>query len=152
MKIVVQRVNSAVCRVDGEEVSRIGKGLLAYIGVAADDTDADLQKGVGKLTGLRIFRDEAGKLSLSTAAVGGELMLISNFTLLGRVRHGFRPDCTHAAAAAPARAMYDAFCEAAAKTLPVKKGVFGADMKITAEIDGPVNIIIDTSELLGAEK
>lgn len=148
MKLVVQRVQHASCVVDGREVSKIGRGLLAFIGVAEDDTEADLQKGVSKLIGLRIFRNEEGKLSLSTADVGGEVMLISNFTLLGRVQHGFRPDCTRAAGAELAKPMYDAFCDAVAKELPVARGIFGADMKISAELDGPVNLIIDTAELL----
>ena len=86
MKIVVQRVNAASCVVDGKEVSRIGKGLLAFVGVAESDTEEDLRKGSTKLAGLRIFENEEGKMSLSASDIGGEIMIISNFTLLGRVQ------------------------------------------------------------------
>lgn len=152
MKIVVQRVKSASCTVDGEIVSRIGHGLLAFIGIATEDTEEDLHKGSAKLAGLRIFENEEGKLSLSASDVGGEVMLISNFTLLGRVRRGFRPDCTHAARPEKAKPMYDAFCDAVAEILPVARGVFGADMQIDAVLDGPVNLVIDTAELIRQER
>ena len=148
MKIVVQRVNSASCVVEGKEVSRIGKGLLAFVGVADGDTEEDLKKGSAKLAGLRIFENEEGKMSLSTTDVGGEIMIISNFTLLGRVQRGFRPDCTHAAHPSVAEPMYNAFCDAVAETVPVARGIFGADMQISAHLDGPVNLILDTAELL----
>ena len=148
MKIVVQRVNSASCVVEGKEVSRIGKGLLAFVGVAEGDTEEDLKKGSAKLAGLRIFENEEGKMSLSATDVGGEIMIISNFTLLGRVQRGFRPDCTHAAHPSVAEPMYNAFCDAVAETVPVARGIFGADMQISAHLDGPVNLILDTAELL----
>lgn len=148
MKIVVQRVHRAVCTVEGKVVSEIGRGILAFVGIADGDTQEDLQKGSYKLAGLRIFENEEGKLSLSTNDVGGEMMLISNFTLLGRVQRGFRPDCTHAARPEIASPMYDAFCDAVAESVPVKRGIFGADMQISAELDGPVNLVIDTAELL----
>ena len=148
MKIVVQRVNAASCVVDGKEVSRIGKGLLAFVGVAESDTEEDLRKGSTKLAGLRIFENEEGKMSLSASDIGGEIMIISNFTRLGRVQRGFRPDCTHAAHPSKAQPMYDAFCDAVAQTVPVSRGIFGADMQISASLDGPVNLIIDTAELL----
>ena len=148
MKIVVQRVHKAICRVDGNVVSEIGDGLLAFVGVADSDTEADLQKGTSKLAGLRIFETEDGKMGLSATDIGGEIMIISNFTLLGRVQRGFRPDCTLAARPEKAKPMYDRFCEIVAETVPVKKGIFGADMQIEAALDGPVNLVIDTSELL----
>ena len=148
MKIVVQRVISASCVVEGKEVSRIGKGLLAFVGVAEGDTEEDLKKGSAKLAGLRIFENEEGKMSLSATDVGGEIMIISNFTLLGRVQRGFRPDCTHAAHPSVAEPMYNAFCDAVAETVPVARGIFGADMQISAHLDGPVNLILDTAELL----
>lgn len=148
MKIVVQRVNSASCVVEGKEVSHIGKGLLAFVGVAEGDTEEDLKKGSAKLAGLRIFENEEGKMSLSATDVGGEIMIISNFTLMGRVQRGFRPDCTHAAHPSVAEPMYNAFCDAVAETVPVSRGIFGADMQISAHLDGPVNLILDTAELL----
>lgn len=148
MKLVIQRVRRATCTVGGEVVSQIGHGILAFVGIAEEDTEEDLRKGSAKLAGLRIFENEEGKLSLSASDVGGEMMLISNFTLLGRVQRGFRPDCTHAARPEKARPMYDAFCDAVAETVPVVRGIFGADMQISAELDGPVNLVIDTAELL----
>ena len=148
MKIVVQRVHKAICRVDGNVVSEIGDGLLAFVGVADSDTEADLQKGTSKLAGLRIFETEDGKMGLSATDIGGEIMIISNFTLLGKVQRGFRPDCTLAARPEKAKPMYDRFCEIVGETVPVKKGIFGADMQIEAALDGPVNLVIDTSELL----
>ncbi|MCH5182889.1 MAG: D-tyrosyl-tRNA(Tyr) deacylase [Oscillospiraceae bacterium] len=152
MKIVVQRVRRATCTVDGALVSQIGQGLLAFVGIAAEDTEEDLRKGSAKLAGLRIFENEEGKLSLSASDIGGEVMIISNFTLLGRVRRGFRPDCTHAARPEMAKPMYDAFCDAVAEVLPVARGVFGADMQIDAALDGPVNLVIDTQELIRQER
>lgn len=148
MKIVVQRVREATCRVDGKVVSRIGQGLLAFVGVADTDTEKDLLKGASKLAGLRIFENDEGKMALSAFDVGGEIMIISNFTLLGRVQRGFRPDCTLAARPEMAKPMYDRFCEIVSETVPVKKGIFGADMQIAAALDGPVNLTIDTAELL----
>jgi D-tyrosyl-tRNA(Tyr) deacylase len=148
MKLVIQRVHGASCVVDGKEVSRIGKGLLAFVGVADGDTEEDLRKASTKLAGLRIFENEEGKMSLSTSDVGGEIMIISNFTLLGRVQRGFRPDCTHAAHPSVAEPMYNAFCDAVAQTVPVARGIFGADMQISAQLDGPVNLMLDTVELL----
>ncbi len=152
MIIAVQRVKYASCTVDGNTVSEIGQGLLAFVGVAQDDTEADLQKGSRKLAGLRVFENDEGKLSRSVLDCGGEIMLISNFTLLGQVRRGFRPDCTLAARPEQAKPMYDAFCDAVSRTVPVARGVFGADMQIQAALDGPVNLVIDTKELSRSEK
>lgn len=147
MRAVVQRVHGAECVVDGEIVSKIGVGLVAYIGVFDDDTEDDLLKMANKITGLRVFRDESGKLSLNASAVDGELMLISNFVLAGRVNRGFRPDCTHAAKYEMGKQMFDSLAELCGKTLPTVTGVFGAHMDITVHNDGPINVIIDTREL-----
>lgn len=147
MRAVVQRVHSAECVVDGETVSKIGKGLVAYIGVFDDDTEEDLAKMVNKISGLRVFIDEAGKLSLNAQAVGGSVMLISNFVLAGRVTRGFRPDCTHAAKYDDGKRMFDALAAEVGKVLPTVTGVFGAHMDISVHNDGPINVIIDTREL-----
>lgn len=147
MRAVVQRVHSAECVVDGEVVSKIGVGLVAYIGVFDDDTEDDLIKMANKITGLRVFRDESGKLSLNASAVDGELMLISNFVLAGRVNRGFRPDCTHAAKYEMGKQMFDSLAELCGKTMPTVTGVFGAHMDILVHNDGPINVIIDTREL-----
>ncbi|MBQ4316836.1 MAG: D-tyrosyl-tRNA(Tyr) deacylase [Clostridia bacterium] len=147
MRAVVQRVHKAECVVDGEVVSKIEQGLVAYIGVFDDDTDEDMAKMANKISGLRVFRDEAGKLSLNASAVGGSVMLISNFVLAGRVSRGFRPDCTHAAKYDDGKRMFDLLAEEIGKTLPTVTGVFGAHMDICVHNDGPINVIIDTREL-----
>ncbi len=147
MRAVVQRVHNAECVVDGIKVSEIGVGLVAYIGVFDDDTEEDLLKMANKISGLRVFRDESGKLSLNASAVGGSVMLISNFVLAGRVTRGFRPDCTHAAKYDEGKAMFDRLAEEISKTLPTVTGVFGAHMDISVHNDGPINVIIDTREL-----
>lgn len=147
MRAVVQRVHSAQCVVDGEVVSKIEKGLVAYIGVFDDDTEEDLLKMANKISGLRVFIDEQGKLSLNASAVGGSVMLISNFVLAGRVTRGFRPDCTHAAKYDDGKKMFDALASEISKVLPTVTGVFGAHMDISVHNDGPINVIIDTREL-----
>lgn len=147
MRAVVQRVHSAECVVEGEIVSRIGKGLVAYIGVFDDDTEEDLLKMANKISGLRVFIDELGKLSLNAQAVGGEVMLISNFVLAGRVNRGFRPDCTHAAKYDDGKKMFELLAAEIGKVLPTVTGVFGAHMDISVHNDGPINVIIDTREL-----
>ena len=147
MRAVVQRVHSAECVVDGEVVSKIGQGLVAYIGVFDDDTDEDVAKMANKISGLRVFRDESGKLSLNAGAVEGRVMLISNFVLAGRVTRGFRPDCTHAAKYDEGKRMFELLAEEINKNLPTVTGVFGAHMDIMVHNDGPINVIIDTREL-----
>ena len=147
MRAVVQRVHGAKCVVDGETVSEIGVGLIAFIGVFDDDTDEDIAKMANKISGLRVFRDEAGKLSLNASAVNGSVMLISNFVLAGRVNRGFRPDCTHAAKYDEGKRAFDLLAEEVGKVLPTVTGVFGAHMDITVQNDGPINVIIDTKEL-----
>ncbi len=147
MRAVVQRVHNAECVVDGIKVSEIGVGLVAYIGVFDDDTEEDLLKMANKISGLRVFRDEAGKLSLNASAVGGSVMLISNFVLAGRVSRGFRPDCTHAAKYDEGKMMFERLADEIGKTLPTVTGVFGAHMDISVHNDGPINVIIDTREL-----
>ncbi len=147
MRAVVQRVHSAECVVDGETVSKIGCGLIAYIGVFDDDTEEDMLKLANKISGLRVFRDELGKLSLNASAVGGSVMLISNFVLAGRVTRGFRPDCTHAAKYEEGKRMFDLLAQEINKVLPTCTGVFGAHMDIMVHNDGPINVVIDTREL-----
>ena len=147
MRAVVQRVHSVECVVDGKVVSKIGKGLVAYIGVFDDDTEEDLLKMANKISGLRVFIDEQGKLSQNAQSVGGEVMLISNFVLAGRVSRGFRPDCTHAAKYEQGKEFFDSLAKEIGKVLPTVTGVFGAHMDISVHNDGPINVIIDTREL-----
>ena len=147
MRAVVQRVHGAKCVVGGEIVSEIGKGLVVYVGVFDDDTDEDLEKMAKKVAGLRVFTDENGKLALSSSAVGGSIMLISNFVLAGRVTRGFRPDCTHAADYEKGREVFDRLAAAVGALVPTVTGVFGAHMEIEVHNDGPINVVIDTREL-----
>jgi D-tyrosyl-tRNA(Tyr) deacylase len=112
-----------------------------------DDTEEDVMKMANKISGLRVFRDEAGKLSLNASAVNGGVMIISNFVLAGRVNRGFRPDCTHAAKYDEGKRLYDMLADEVGKILPTVKGVFGAHMDISVHNDGPINVIIDTREL-----
>lgn len=151
MVVVVQRVKSATCAVDGRTVSEIGPGLLAFVGVAATDTAADVAKAACKLAGLRVFEREDGKMGLSAEDIGGEFMIVSNFTLLGRVRRGFRPDCLLAARPEQAEPLYDLFCDTVEgqTKAPVRRGVFRADMQIRADLDGPFNIVFRTEDLEG---
>lgn len=148
MKLVVQRVNHASVKVDGEIVGQIGKGFLVLIGVGKDDTKAIADKYLKKLLGLRIFEDEAGKTNLSLADVQGELLLISQFTLYANCKKGNRPSFIEAGHPTEAESLYEYMIQEARKTVPVvEHGIFGADMKVSLENDGPFTIILDESIL-----
>lgn len=145
MKIVCQRVTDAVLSVDGKEISRIGKGLCVYFGVKRGDSRADADYLVGKMVNLRVFSDDDGKMNLSVKQIGGEILLISQFTLYGDSTHGNRPSFIEAEAPDMADALYEyALNKVSSEGVPVKKGVFGADMKIEQTNDGPVTIIIES--------
>ncbi len=147
MKAVVQRVFGASVSVDGVLVSKIGKGLLVFLGVCKGDTTAQADKLMAKISGLRIFCDDRDKMFFSVKDIEGEILLISNFTLYGNARHGFRPDFTKAAAYEDAKALYEYSLNILNETVPCKGGVFGGDMRVQADNDGPVTIIIDTDEI-----
>ncbi|PKM62599.1 MAG: D-tyrosyl-tRNA(Tyr) deacylase [Firmicutes bacterium HGW-Firmicutes-21] len=147
MKIVVQRVLSAECVSGGITTGKIDRGLLVFVGVEQDDNERDLLKAAEKITGMRIFKDDKGKISLSASDIGGGVLLISNFTLCGSVKHGRRPDFISAAKAEKAREYYDRLTEFIGAKLPTETGAFGESMRITAVNDGPVTMIIDTKEL-----
>jgi D-tyrosyl-tRNA(Tyr) deacylase len=141
----VQRVAWAKVEVDGEVVGKIGRGLLVYLGAGKRDTDKDREWLLGKVVGLRIFADDAGKMNRSVVDVGGSLLVVSQFTLYGDVRRGMRPGFDDAMPPAEAEAVYDAFVrEARARGVPVETGRFRADMKVSSANDGPVTIWIDT--------
>lgn len=145
MKVVIQRVQSASVSVDGEVISQIGQGLLVLLGVAKGDEDADFQYVFDKTIGLRIFEDGAGKMNLSTSDVGGELMIVSQFTLLADTRKGKRPSFNASAERAQAVAYYEKFIATAIeKGHHVSAGIFGADMQVGLVNDGPVTIVIDS--------
>ncbi len=148
MKAVIQRVRSAKVEVAGETVGTCGQGLLILLGVAPRDTEADLDRMVQKIVKLRIFEDEAGKMNRSVQDIDGELLVVSQFTLLANYRHGNRPDFFGAATPAYAKEMYEKFIERAAREVHhVGHGVFGADMQVSLQNDGPVTIVMDSDVL-----
>ena len=156
MRLVVQRVRQASVAVGGETVASIAAGLLVLVGFgAADGPDFAAGKAcravLEKLLDLRIFPDEAGKLNLSLRETGGELLLVSQFTLYASCRKGRRPSFSEAAPPQVARGLYDAFVEMARQALPgrVGGGVFGADMDVSLVNWGPVTILLDSADFAG---
>lgn len=148
MKFVIQRVTEANVNVDGEIIGEIGKGFMVLIGVGEDDTREIADKMVKKMTGLRIFEDENGKTNLSLADVGGQMLLISQFTLYANCRKGNRPSFIEAGAPDKANEMYEYIIEECKKVVPVvERGQFGADMKVSLVNDGPFTIILDSAQL-----
>ncbi|HVZ31655.1 MAG TPA: D-aminoacyl-tRNA deacylase [Polyangiaceae bacterium] len=145
MRAVVQRVHTAEVRVDGERVGAIGRGLLVYLGIGARDTPAEVAWMAAKVEGLRIFEDEREKLSWSVRDVAGEVLVLSQFTLYGDVRKGRRPSFDAAMPPEQARLLYDHFCHMLRELgLPVAEGRFRAVMRVLAEVDGPVTILVDS--------
>ncbi|MCT0010021.1 D-tyrosyl-tRNA(Tyr) deacylase [Weissella confusa] len=145
MRVVLQRVSSASVTVDDQELGAIGQGYMLLVAIQDADTEAELDYLVRKITGLRVFEDEAGKMNLSVQDVGGSILSISQFTLYADTRRGNRPSFTDAGAPAYAEKMYDQFnAKLAATGLTVATGEFGADMKVSLVNDGPVTIIFDT--------
>jgi D-tyrosyl-tRNA(Tyr) deacylase len=148
MRAVVQRVSSASVTVEGKAVSSIGKGFLVLLGVGKDDAEADAATLADKVVGLRIFEDEQGKMNRSLLEVGGELLVVSQFTLFGDARRGRRPSFTDAMEPVRANALYQAFCADCRKLgAKVGEGIFRADMKVALVNDGPVTLLIDSRKL-----
>lgn len=151
MKAVIQRVRSARVQVDGRTVGECGHGLLVLLGVAPGDTDRDLERMVQKMVKLRIFEDENGKMNRSVQDIDGEMLVVSQFTLLANYKHGNRPDFFGAAAPDKAEQMYEQFLTAAAAHVRhVGHGIFGADMQVSLVNDGPVTIVMDSDVLAPA--
>jgi D-aminoacyl-tRNA deacylase len=147
VKALLQRVTSAAVSIEGQEVGRIGPGLVAFIGVAAGDTGQDADYLVNKLVNLRIFADAAGKFNLSLLDSAGELLLVSQFTLLADTRHGRRPSFTAAAPPVEAARLFALFVERARAAGPrVATGQFQAYMQVEIHNDGPVTILLDSRE------
>lgn len=147
MRSVVQRVKSAKVEIDGKVVGRIGKGFLVLLGVCDEDTEKDMVWLADKIAGLRVFEDENEKMNLSLDDVGGELLIVSQFTLYGDCRKGRRPNFTAAGKPDFAKEMYLRFVEyLREKNYTTETGEFGADMLVTLENDGPVTLIIDSKE------
>ena len=147
MKALLQRVTAASVSVADEEVGSIGQGLVVFVGVANGDTEKDVQYLAEKTTGLRIFGDEEGKLNLSVLDINGELLLVSQFTLLADTRKGRRPSFIEAAPPAQAEELFKQFVEQVrASGLKVATGRFQQYMQVEIHNDGPVTIMLDSRD------
>jgi D-tyrosyl-tRNA(Tyr) deacylase len=147
MRIVAQRVSSASVEVDGNVTGAIDRGLLVLLGVTHEDGGAEVQWAADKVCNLRIFADDESKMNRSLLEIGGEVLLVSQFTLYGDARKGRRPSFVHAARGADAEALYEAAGAAIeARGVRCATGVFGADMKVSLVNDGPVTIMLDSSK------
>ncbi len=152
MKAVIQRVANASVVVDGETVGSCGRGYLILLGVANGDSETDAELLAKKIVSLRIFRDENDKMNLSIKDIDGEILVISQFTLLANYRHGNRPDFLESAKPEEANRLYEYFKELISHEVRrVECGIFGADMKVSLTNDGPVTICMD-SEVLKKKK
>ena len=148
MRLLIQRVREASVTIGGVCCSRIGAGLLVFVGVGTEDTDEDLEYLAGKLVRLRIFDDEAGVMNLDLLQTGGEVLVVSQFTLQASTRKGNRPSFTNAARPETAIPLYEAFIARCRESgLPVETGEFGADMKVDLLNDGPVTLWMDTKDM-----
>lgn len=149
MKFVIQRVNHASVKVDGNVVGKIDKGYMVLIGISENDTKEIADKMIKKMIGLRIFEDENGKTNISLKDVSGELLLISQFTLYADCKKGNRPSFINAGKPDMANEMYEYIIEQCKKEISVvEKGIFGADMKVSLENDGPFTIVLDNKEII----
>lgn len=146
MKAVIQRVSSASVTIDGEVKSSIGVGLLVLLGVGHEDGPEDIDWLVKKIAALRIFPDDSGVMNRSVVEVGGDALVVSQFTLMASTKKGNRPSYIRAAGHELAVPLYEAFCGSLSEAIgrPVGTGKFGADMKVALVNDGPVTICIDT--------
>ncbi|WP_293817349.1 D-aminoacyl-tRNA deacylase [uncultured Parolsenella sp.] len=150
MRALIQRVGHASVSVEGEVTGSCGRGLLILLGVGEGDTNAEAERLWHKASGLRIFDDAGDKTNLSLADVGGEVLVVSQFTLYANCRRGRRPSFTEAAAPELGRELYECFCELAEADLGAKhvgRGVFGTHMQVELVNDGPFTIWLDTAEL-----
>lgn len=148
MIAVVQRVTSSSVTVNGEVVGKIGKGFNVLLGIADSDTEEDLLWIAKKILGMRIFGDQEGKMNLDLSDIGGEILVISQFTLLANSRKGNRPSFIEAARPEKAIPFYEKMIQLLSDGLgkPVEKGIFGADMKVSIENDGPVTVLLDSRQ------
>ena len=147
MKALLQRVTRASVAVDGQIVGKIGPGLLVLVCAMPDDTEAEVDKLSAKISKLRIFKDDAGKMNLSLRDMGGSALIVSQFTLAADLR-GNRPGFSYAAPPDLAKQLYESFsAKVTALGIPVPNGIFGADMDVSLNNDGPVTIWMDTAAL-----
>ena len=149
MRAVLTRVKSASVEIDGQIVGQIGQGFLILLGVGPEDTEEKCRYLCEKALGLRVFEDENGKMNKSLAEVGGQVLVVSQFTLYGNCRKGRRPSFTDAADPVLGNRLYEKFLSCCEELgYPPQHGQFGADMKVASVNDGPVTLILDTDQLM----
>ena len=149
MRAVLTRVKSAAVAIDGQTVGEIGQGFLILLGVGPQDTEKECRYLAEKALGLRVFEDENGKMNLGLADVGGQVLVVSQFTLYGNCRKGRRPSFTDAAGPELGNALYEKFLAVCDELgYPPQHGQFGADMQVSSVNDGPVTLILDTDQLM----
>lgn len=144
MRALIQRVKSASVAVSGEEVSRIESGILLLLGIAKEDTAPDVERLLNKALNYRVFPDTEQHMNLSLLDVGGALLIVSQFTLVADTRKGTRPSFSSAADPETARRLYEVFVDGARMLCPTATGVFGADMQVSLENDGPVTFMLES--------
>lgn len=146
MKLVIQRVTEAEVTVDGQSVGRIGRGLMVLVGIAVGDTADDVTKLAGRTVRLRVFEDAAGVMNLPIGKVDGDILAVSQFTLLADTRKGNRPSYIRAMRPPEAKELYEQYCSELERLTGrrVARGIFGADMKVSLVNDGPATLILDT--------
>ena len=147
MRVLLQLVNRASVTVDGSIVSSIGKGFLLFVGIGEGDDEAMASKMAVKVSKLRIFPDENGKTNLSLKDVDGEILSVSQFTLYASAKEGNRPSFTRVMRQDEARPIYEEFVSTLKENVPVKEGIYRADMKVELVNDGPFTLILDSEEL-----
>ena len=147
MIALVQRVSRSSVVIDGKEIAHIGRGYNILLGVLKGDNTEDIEKLIPKLIHLRIFADEAGKMNRSILDIGGEALVVSQFTLAGSVKKGRRPSFDKAMPPEEAKRLYTLFCEGLGRHIPVQRGEFGAMMDVEIHNDGPVTFIVDSKVL-----
>ena len=153
MRAVLTRVKSASVAIGGEVVGKIGQGFLVLLGVGPEDDEKTCRYLAEKALGLRVFEDENGKMNLGLSDVGGQVLVVSQFTLYGNCRKGRRPSFTEAADPEKGNRLYEQFlAECEALGFPPQHGQFGADMQVESVNDGPVTLILDTAQLLDSPR
>ena len=153
MRAVIQRVNGAVCTVDGEETGRCGAGLCVMLGIYDTDTPLEARLLAEKIVKMRIFRDDMDRMNRSLLDIDGEMLVISNFTLCADCVHGHRPDFMRAMNAEEADRLYEYFISLLReKVKSVGTGRFGAHMHIASDLDGPVTLVLDSTDIFSKER
>ena len=153
MRAILTRVTSASVTIDGEIAGQIGKGFLILLGVGPEDTEKECRFLAEKALGLRVFEDENGKMNLGLEQVGGQVLVVSQFTLYGNCRKGRRPSFTGAAGPELGNQLYESFLNHCRELgYPPQHGQFGADMKVASVNDGPVTLILDTDQLMDSPR